>query len=159
MRCTIQGWFPADLSAARRIADNIRPADRAEIEAIKGEGADVYATIAEGLLMSDPALVGLVDGVPAAAMGVAPCPGAPGFGIVWLLGTPALEAAKFEFLRLGRPTLEALQRGYSHVGNVIDERNLLHRKWLAWLGFSFVGRIPEYGAQRRPFLEFMKRAA
>jgi hypothetical protein len=52
-----------------------------------------------------------------------------------------------------------MERSYTLIGNVIDERNRVHLRWLKWMGFTFVQRIPEYGVQHRPFLEFIKICA
>jgi hypothetical protein len=88
-------------------------------------------------------------------------PQADGSGVVWLLGSDELVAPPLsrQFLRECKQHLAVMERAYTQLWNHIDERNTVHRRWLEWLGFEFYKRIPEYGHERRPFLEFKKLCA
>jgi hypothetical protein len=81
-----------------------------------------------------------------------------GTGVVWMLGSDEIAKPPLsrQFIRECRAFVRVLECGYTELHNVIDERNSLHRRWLEWLGFEFTNRIPEYGHERRPFLEFKK---
>ena len=99
------------------------------------------------------------NGFVAAMFGVVPQP--DGTGVVWLLGSDELTKPPLsrQFIRECRTFVKVLERGYTELHNIIDERNTVHRRWLEWIGFEFTNRIPEYGIERRPFLEFKKSCA
>jgi hypothetical protein len=52
--------------------------------------------------------------------------------------------------------IRKVTEGYDVVYNNIDKRNTLHIKWLKWLEFSFIKEMPQYGHEKRPFLEFVR---
>jgi len=79
-----------------------------------------------------------------------------GVGRIWLSGTDELVTMKRQFIRESRRYLVGMESMYKLLHNEIDERNTLHIRWLQWLGFTFIRRIPEHGVQRLPFLEFIK---
>lgn len=83
------------------------------------------------------------------------------FGRVWMLGSDELCAPPLsrQFIKECKSFLSVMERPYLAIGNVIDERNRVHIRWLKWMGFKFINRIPEYGIERRPFLEFIKLCA
>jgi hypothetical protein len=82
-------------------------------------------------------------------------------GVIWLLGSDELvqKPLSRQFLRECRTHLRVLERPFTLLWNRMDERNTIHKRWLEWLGFEFYNRIPEYGVERRPFLEFKKSCA
>ncbi len=79
-------------------------------------------------------------------------------GAVWLLGSDALTQPPLrrQFLVEGTVYLDTLHRFRPLLWNVVDERNTLHVRWLKWMGFTFINRHPYYGAEQRPFLEFVR---
>lgn len=149
---------PARASDIRFIAANIRPADRAEIKASTGQPP--LKELARGFVESRPCLTAAEeDGdEPVAMFGVVPVDACeyPRVGAIWLLGTPAINDHVTQFLRESRRRLDEVCRGYTIVGNVIDDRNSLHVTWLRWLGFKLIKNHPEYGVEGRPFTEFVK---
>ena len=97
----------------------------------------------------------IIDGsTPAGIFGVAPIE--PGVGAIWLLGTDALVRGKWRFLRQSKKWMNHVSDGYDLLFNYVDERNYLHIRWIAWLGFSFIYRHEKYGVEQRPFLEFVR---
>jgi hypothetical protein len=52
--------------------------------------------------------------------------------------------------------LHRLHKLYPLLGNHVDIRNTKHTKWLKRMGFSFLRVLPEYGVERRPFIEFAR---
>jgi hypothetical protein len=81
-----------------------------------------------------------------------------GVGRIWLIGTDELvtKPLRSQFIRECPRYLAGMERMYKLLHNEIDERNTLHIRWLQWLGFTFIRRIPEHGVQRLPFWEFTK---
>lgn len=149
---------PARISDIHFVAANIRPADRAEIAASTGEPP--LKELAGGYVESRPCLtIALSDtDEPVAMFGVVPVEGQdyPRVGVIWLLGTPAINSHVQQFLRESRARLADVCAGYDIVGNFIDDRNALHIAWLKWLGFKLIKNHPQYGAEQRPFTEFVK---
>lgn len=80
-------------------------------------------------------------------------------GRIWLLGTNAMvedPINKTGFLRNCRSWVAAMHREYDLLWNCMDARNVVHQKWLEWMGFTFIAKRPNYGAEGRLFLEFCK---
>lgn len=142
----------AELDDCKVIADNIRDADRDEIQAASGQTPLVG--ILAGYEHSDVPFTILADGVPAAMFGAGPA--APGVGMIWLLGTDLLLGNTTRFLRESRFWLEQCARPYDLLFNYVDARNTVHIRWIEWLGFTFINQHDDFGVERRPFLEFVR---
>ena len=140
------------------ISTRLRRADRDELQALSDKTPE--AILREGGMISLPscAIVGN-SGQPAGMFGVVP--EGNGVGRIWLLGTDELVAKpmRMQFIRESKNYLSGLERMYMLLHNEIDERNTIHIRWLQWLGFTFMRRIPEHGIQRLPFWEFTKLCA
>ena len=54
--------------------------------------------------------------------------------IGWMLLTNAVEDHKIEFLRWSKELVKTLLKAYPSITNVVDSRNLLHVKYLDFLG-------------------------
>ena len=134
------------------LSRHLRKADYNEVKAVLGEVTE------DALLFSmnctDEPYTITDDGIPAGIFGVAPV--GEGVGAVWLLGTDALVHGKWRFLRESKEWLERISEGYDLLFNYVDERNKLHIRWIEWLGFTFIHRHLHYGAEKRPFLEFVR---
>lgn len=136
------------------IAANLRADDLAEVVAAS-ELTPVQA-IGLGYAESRPCFTVEFEGRPAAIFGVVPSPVMERFGTVWMLGTNDIALFHRPFLRQSTEWLNKVTADYDIVGNVVDERNKKHIRWLRWLGFRFIKRYPEYGRLGLPFLEFVK---
>lgn len=79
-------------------------------------------------------------------------------GRVWLLGSDELVQKPLvkQFLQECKLWLDKLQDIHPLLFNYIDERNTVHRRWLKWMGFTFIKRHHEYGPHKMPFLEFVR---
>lgn len=142
---------------AAGLAPRLRMADLQEIQA--ASGLPPITALLEGAELSAPSCTVIGNsGFVAGMFGIVP---EGTFGRVWLLGSDELVTPPLsrQFLRECRSYLAVMERPYLAIGNVIDERNRLHVRWLKWLGFTFINRLPEYGVERRPFLEFIKLCA
>jgi len=88
--------------------------------------------------------------------GVDDSPAMEGLGVVWLVLTNDIKDHRGEFLREGHRWIDAIQRTWPLITNLVDARNTLHIRWLRWLGFVFTQRIERWGARSVPFLEFAR---
>lgn len=144
----VRAYTPRDLLPLTR---TLRRADLAEIAA--HSGLSPHAAILRGVCASEVVctIVGL-KGEPVGVFGVGAA------GCLWMLGSDALAQGRLgrQFLRECRSYVDILQRGYPLLFNVIDARNTVHIRWLRWMGCTFIRRIPAYGAEQRPFLEFVR---
>lgn len=140
------------------ISTCLRHADRQELSALSDR--DPAEILREGAMISSPSctIVGN-SGLGAGMFGVLDEGG--GSGRLWMLGTDELVSKQMrrQFIVEGPMYFRGVERMYKVLHNHIDERNTTHIKWLRWLGFTFIRRIPEHGVQRLPFLEFIKLCA
>jgi hypothetical protein len=60
-----------------------------------------------------------------------------------------------DLIKLGRFFIDAFHAKYPVLTNLVDARNVTHQNWLRHLGANFVERVPEHGAEKRPFLRFI----
>jgi len=132
------------------IAANLRIADIEEIHGATGH-RDCFAVMRDGALRSTLLWTIEVDGEPAGLFGVAP---ALGFGMPWMLGTPALERAPKQLTKLGRAYVRLMSDKYATLLNYVDARSLKSVHWLARLGFTVHKETEPYGAFGLPFHRF-----
>src|SRR5688572_10898171 len=128
----------------------LRKADRNELHALSDKHpAEI---LREGGMISAPSctIVGN-SGLTAGMFGVVD--EGNGVGRIWLSGTDELvtNPLRRQFMRESKHYFAGLERMYKLLHNEIDERNTVHIRWLQWLGFTFVRRIPEHGVLRLPF--------
>jgi len=139
------------------IADNMREEDISEIKAASNWGP--LEAMTDGFIHSNPPLtiIKTSDDTPVAMWGVVPeFDVGINKGRIWLLGTPGIKDVRVQFLRESDQWIRQATKGYDIVYNAIDKRNTLHIRWLKWLGFSIIREMPQYGHEKRPFLEFVR---
>tara|TARA_R110002020_G_scaffold167780_6_gene356277 strand:- start:426 stop:908 length:483 start_codon:yes stop_codon:yes gene_type:complete len=140
------------------LAPILRDADVLELEAC---GKTPQQALEEGLRDSNPAMVVCEDGKPLAMFGVCPCPdieemSGVRFGSIWYLGSDEATKDAKRFMRISREWLGRLSEGYDVLGNMVDERNSVHVRWIAAMGFEFTRIHQKFGPHKLPFLEFMQ---
>ena len=143
----------ATLADVSIIGDNLRQADREEVEASSGENPTLVMLMG----LHGRCFVAVEDDDPFLIFGVVPDERDDRVGIIWLMGTDKTSKFPLTFLRQSKQWVEELGEGYEVLMNVIDERNSMHLTWLEWLGFEVVHRFEEYGVARLPFLLFERR--
>lgn len=133
----------------------MRDEDKAELLASSGrtpreslEEAFSSSTLCYSIFTDDHLLVGI--------FGVAPNPFDSSLGHPWLLATDLLPTIRKSFLRECHAYVAKLSEGFQLLVNCCDKRNVVHIKWLKWLGFTFIKEHSEYGVGRIPFMEFVK---
>lgn len=121
--------IPEDIGT---IAVSMRPADRKEVKLLSGQEpldaltqSYVHSKVTRTLSHKDTPLI---------MYGTAEFQ--PGVGIVWGLGSDALDDHVLGFLRMSRPEVEILQEGYRTLFNYVHATNELHLKWVKFVGFT-----------------------
>lgn len=146
----------ATVADAVSVAPRLRTEDRMECEAALGFSPEVAlpfgVTAGENWVFE-------IDGTVEAILGVSPVGGNPYFGMVWMMTTEAIFDHRKELLRATPRVLEMLHDRFPLIGNHVDVRNTKHIDWLKKVGFSMLRVIPEFGVERRPFIEFAKLRA
>lgn len=154
----IERWVrKATLEDVQRIAPRLRPEDRAEV--IAGSGFQPEESLPLGFWLSQPdCYVVHNDGEPYAIYGASVYKEFPkGVALVWLVATPDIQKNSRRFLRYCRDGVNALNDKFPLLFCLADERNTVHLKWLDWCGFTRGNRHEEYGLEKRPFIEYMRK--
>lgn len=144
----------ASVLDAIRLAPRLRQEDKDEIKAASGHSPE--AALVEGVFVSDPCWTVFSDeDEPIVMFGVAPS-FVEDVGSPWLLAAPEVEKIAIPFLRGGFAYLKQMHERYPLLFNFADARNVVHLKWLRWLGFKFIQRHETFGVEQRPFIEFVR---
>jgi len=146
---------PAQKKDALRLARNLRPIDRLEVEAMAG-GQPLHKALIEVLGKSFRAKAGYLDAELVAVWGITAHTALSRDGTPWLLATNALDGkeARRAFLKMGQHEMHELTDGYHRLWNLVHESNHLAIKWLKFMGFTFPGR--RFTLAGEPFLYFEK---
>lgn len=136
------------------LAENLRPADLAEIKA--SSGVSPLESLTHGFYLSEicMSIVDEEDTV-VGILGVVPTDGNKA-GVIWMMATEGIERCTLSFLRQSRPYISHLQTLYPLLYNYIDARNHLHIRWVKWMGFNFINTIENYGVENRRFYEIVR---
>jgi hypothetical protein len=141
----------ATASDVAHLAHRLRKEDADECRA--ASGLPVFDALMWGLAGAK-VVVGQ-HGLPIAIFGVTRMTDVA--GAIWLMATDELVSTyATAFAKQSRPMCDQLNEEYPLLCNVVDERNAVHIRWLEWCGFIFINRHPEYGHEKRPFLEFIR---
>lgn len=146
---------PAKIDDVWWVADRLRAADRAELEALHGSGVDVQRVLWRAVRVSEIGMAAVSGGEPVALLGVAPISLVSGEGSPWMLGTDRVFEHPRAALVLGRRVSDAWASRYRLLQNWVDARNELSMHWLRKIGFTLHPAEP-HGAQRLPFHRFTR---
>jgi hypothetical protein len=133
-----------------QVYNNLRQADRDEVEAI---GRDPFTALKQGFKASSPCYTWMCDDKPSALFGCVPY--TEEFAAIWLLGTDNISKHKYPFMKTVTKFHKELVRPYPITGNIVDERNKVHMKYIEHIGYTFIGR-KLVGPKQLPFLEFAR---
>lgn len=133
------------------IARNMRPEDAAEVMASHGHTplqAMRFATGVSALMAT-----ALVNGQPAAIIGL--CKGSlvTGEGCPWMLGTPVVMTCGRELIRRGRQAVEQMLSECRSLSNHVHVDNKGSISWLRRIGFQFDKPEP-FGVRGEMFMRF-----
>lgn len=133
------------------LIEEIRPADRAEVEASVGSlrlgVVDAYLRTEHPAVMIGP------DGGLVCMYGVAPLHSLSSNGAIWLLGTSRMRKYAKRVLHDAKLFIEYAREHYPVLVNYVDARNTESVRWLAALGFTIEPPQP-FGVQGLPFHRF-----
>jgi len=148
-----------EISSEDRVKDvlhvctHLRAADFDEVFDVTGESPHI--TILEGW---DIALRRWIiyncNGVAVAVLGVRPIEPFSKIGIVWLLGTDDLDNMSKFFLKISKPIIEEMKKGFDIICGYVDSRYEKSKRWLSWCGFTIIDEPIQFGINRLPFHEF-----
>ena len=128
------------------LATRLRDADQVELDA---HNVTAELALGMGFKFSAPCLTIEHDGKPIGMFGVTPVEGVKEVGQVWLLGSEEINDIRYQFLRESRKWLTDISKDYELLCNVVHEDNVLHHRWLRFLGFRFLNH-------HSPFFEFAR---
>jgi hypothetical protein len=141
---------PATEEHVRQVAQRIRTADRAEIEAA---GLRVDAAMAASLRASLWCSAAICRGWVICVWGVSPVSLIGGIGEPWLIGTDLMIKFRKSFLLESRRELKRMLRTFPVLRNRVSAVHEESIRWLAWLGFA-IGPEHPWGAKGAPFRVF-----
>lgn len=142
---------PLEPLDVKLLAPRLRQADVNEIQA--SSGLPPLEALSRSIDLSSTVMIGATD-EPFCIFGCGPTP-IPDLGVMWMVGTPAVQLHQRALLRECRQWIDRFHRQYRTLFNFVDERNETHIRWLRWLGVQFVARHEHHGIARIPFLEFI----
>jgi hypothetical protein len=148
----------ASLEDVISVASRLRYADRQETLAATGLPPEVL--LPEAFRSGRRMMTGGIDrpngeGRPEVLFGCDPVIGHEHIGIVWLMGTDAIDKNPMTFLRISKRLWDGYLAEYEALTNFVMEGNAVHVVWLEWLGAKFTRRIDRFGPLSKPFLEFI----
>lgn len=142
----------ATLRHAMQLGDNLRPEDRAELEAIGA--TDPHRALVNYLKGSGVAFAAVLNGEVGAMFGTAPVDSAlsapEGLAAVWMLTGRKFAEKPRAFIRPARGMLQLLLERHHILVNYIDARYEAAVRWAKWLGFVVGSPVP-YGPAGMPF--------
>ena len=136
---------PATVEAAIKVASNLLPEDRRDVE--EGHGLDPMEELPLAVHRSSSVWFEVPNGKTAGMAGVGPN------GEVWMLCTPAILEYPITFAREAKRFIES--RTEPLLWNIVDKRNTVHLKLLKFLGFKFLREI-SHGPNQLSFIEFCR---
>lgn len=118
------------------VAHNLRPEDESELWAASGNSP--WEVLENALRPPFYTYAVVEEDEPIALFGHSEHPFWPAWGVIWMVCTPGIYPHRKEILRAAPRVLDAIftEGRYKRLVNYADERNHLHLKWCAHLGFS-----------------------
>ena len=148
-----KGWRLATLEDVNDVVGRLRPQDEEECRAMYGVSpASFFNTL--GFDPDNTYAIYNDKGLNVALAGVGPRP--DGSAMIWMIATPDLEKHALEFLRYSRIFIDEVGEPYDLLFNWVDARNEVHVKWLKFCGFTMIAYKEKFGAEGKPFYEFVR---
>jgi len=144
---------PAEEADCDGLAPHLRDDDRKELLAAYPQESEAAAL---RLCLLNSAENWTIEswGKPVGLFGITRVPiGDIMFGVVWCLGSNAMLHNRAAFIRQSRLWLRCISQGCALTGNMVSSTNKLHRRWLKWLGYSFLREVELGGLT---FVEFVR---
>lgn len=132
------------------LSTRLREIDLRELSAVSGRSPD--AVLKYALRFSDICRAGIADGETICMYGVQ-AKGITAIGMIWMLGTDALDA---HAMKVGRETYKQTREmiaDFDLLENWVHIENKKTIRWLMWLGFKFEKPKP-YGLKGELYSHF-----
>jgi hypothetical protein len=148
--------YPATKEDAISLAPRLRESDIEEMKA--AYGIEPQAALLESLEASDPDMcwVAKLGGVAEVMFGVNEI--AADTGGIWMLGSNQIYSNSRDFMRHCRNYRIYMHTRYPYLTNFVDVRHPAALRWMRKLGFEAVQFIPEFGVEKRPFIQYVSGA-
>jgi hypothetical protein len=134
------------------IAANIREADRQEMYDYLL--LSPTEALEKSYAISTLCWTGLIDGVPVCMFGASRASYLSDTGLVWMIGTKALDDHAMTFLRRCKHMVEVMRTVFPRLENYVAEYNEKSIAWLKWLGFKFDEEPQKMGLFKKNFYRF-----
>lgn len=148
--------IPARRQHLAQVLADLRPRDRAELDALGTRGA--VAEAARAFALSPLRWAVLRGGRCVALFGARPFPGMPDTAAPWLFGTPALDREGRALARLGPLFAARMRAAWPRLLNMVHAPALAERpataRWLARCGFAVAAHPMPLGRDGAPFHPF-----
>lgn len=146
---------PAGRVYANQLAPHLRVSDRIEVWA--ASGMEPLEALLESVKVSDDDMcwAALLNKLPVAMFGANRL--CEEIGGIWMLTSQGIYTNKRDFMRHCKDYLAVMHERYEYLTNFIDERNLPSMRWLPRLGFKPCQRVPEYGFEKLPFIQYVSK--
>ena len=136
--CRRRGDVVPEIVVAPTTAEHVarlelRPADAAEVAAF---GLTRDEALQDSVARSIWSETWLVDGVPAAIVGLGRSALIGGHGVPWMLTGPACDRHRKRFLIESRRQVERMHREAAPLINYVHAEHRRAIRWLEWLGFT-----------------------
>ena len=145
---------PATQADALQVARELRVEDVIELRALFGQDADLTLVLQRHVMEADLAFTVTKNDCPVAIFGTKQI--MPNVSSIGLLSSPAIKDIKYTLCRHSRHWVDQLHHNNDLLLNVVHCDNTVHIQWLRWLGFTFVNKMKEMGANGEDFYEFCK---
>lgn len=145
----------ATLDHAEFIAPRMRQADVDECWA--SNRLKPFDALVLGLQATRACWTGLYRREPFCMFGVVRAKHDHDVGVVWLLATDRIRDCSREFLRQNGQYVQAMRAQFKVLTNYVDDRNVVSKRWLEWLGFEMDTVTVPYGPDKLPFRRFEMR--
>lgn len=132
---------PATRGDCLELSATLRECDRQEIA--HGSGRNPFVVIWDSVSRSTHSeTIEAPSGDIAGIWGVVPLN--PDKGAIWMLASPEIEKVSLPFLRACEPRVAAQLEVHTELVCASWRGNLLHHRWLMWLGFAQIGNHGEF---------------
>lgn len=147
---------PATAEDVESLAPRLRQEDVREVTTASGMAPEVTLLLSLALAFECFTYRTGSDTPPFAIFGVTDDPRHDGYGVVWFLGAQEVAQHPLAILTECQWWLQHWERRYlGGLHNVVDSRNLLHRRWLKLLDFEEGPTLDVHGI---PFIYISRHA-
>ena len=75
--------------------------------------------------------------------------------IPWALTSEKIALYPKQFCSITKNLIKEFHQSHPILANFCDARNTTTIRWLKYCGFQFVAEMPEFGVEKKPFIQFI----